>query len=95
VIADERLAQMPAVGFLARAHELHPGAKRVLLSNRGDWSPSHTAVGAVAQGQIDYHLLGPWAAGRRPGTGRGFLSSISPCSTGRLSRSRPPWHHKG
>jgi len=72
VIADERLAQMPAVGFLARAHELHPGAKRVLLSNRGDWSPTHTAVGAVAQGQIDYYLLAPWAAGRRPGTGRGF-----------------------
>jgi len=72
VIADERLAQMPAVGFLARAHELHPGAKRVLLSNRSDWSPTHTAVGAVAQGQIDYYLLGPWAAGRHPGTGRGF-----------------------
>jgi thioredoxin reductase (NADPH) len=72
VIADERLAQMPAVGFLASAHELHPGAKRVLLSTRGDWSPSHTAVGAVAEGQIDYRLLGPWAAGRRAGTGRGF-----------------------
>ncbi len=72
VIADERLAQMPAVGFLARAHELYPGAKRVLLSNRGDFSPTHTAVGAVARGQIDYHLLGPWAAGRHPGTGRGF-----------------------
>jgi thioredoxin reductase (NADPH) len=72
VIADERLAQMPAVGFLARAHELHRGAKRVLLSNRGDWSPSHPAVGAMAHGQIDYHLLVPWGAGSRPGTGRGF-----------------------
>jgi thioredoxin reductase (NADPH) len=72
LIADERLAQMPAVGFLARAHELHPHAKRVLLIHRIDWSPCHTTVSALAQGQIDYHLLGPWSAGRRPGTGRGF-----------------------
>ncbi|HUB37686.1 MAG TPA: FAD-dependent oxidoreductase [Streptosporangiaceae bacterium] len=72
LIADGRLAQMLAIGFLARAHELHPGAKRVLLSNRGDWSPTHPAVRALAQGQIDYHLLAPWAAGRHPGTGRGF-----------------------
>jgi len=72
LIADERLAQMPAVGFLARAHELHPRAKRVLLIHRGDWSPSHPTVVALARGQIDYHLLGPWTAGRRPGTGRGF-----------------------
>jgi thioredoxin reductase (NADPH) len=72
MIVDERLAQMPAVGFLARAHELHPRAKRVLLIHRGDWSPSHPTVLALAQGQIDYHLLGPWTAGRRPGTGRGF-----------------------
>ena len=72
LIADERLAQMPAVEFLARAHELHPRAKRVLLIHRVDLSPSHTTVRALAQGQIDYHLLEPWSAGRRPGTGRGF-----------------------
>ena len=72
LIVDERLAQMPAVGFLAHAHDLHPGAKRVLLIHRVDWSPSHPTVLALAQGQIDYHLLGPWSAGRRPGTGRGF-----------------------
>ena len=40
VIADERLADMPAVDFLARAHGLHPGAKRILLINDGPLSGS-------------------------------------------------------
>ena len=39
VIADEHLAYMPAVDFLARAHSLHAGAKRILLMEHGDWSP--------------------------------------------------------
>jgi thioredoxin reductase (NADPH) len=60
LIADERLAEMPAVDFLARAHALHPGAKRVLLIDRGDWSAAHPAVSALALGKIDYHLWAPW-----------------------------------
>jgi len=60
VIADERLADMPAADFLARAHGLHPGAKRILLINHGDWSPGHPAVLALAVGKIDYHLYAPW-----------------------------------
>jgi len=60
VIADERLADMPAVDFLARAHGLHPGAKRILLINHGDWSPGHPAILALAVGKIDYHLYAPW-----------------------------------
>lgn len=60
LIADEHLADMPAVDFLARAHELHPGAKRVLLIDRGDWSGTHPAVLAMAFGSIDYHLYVPW-----------------------------------
>jgi thioredoxin reductase (NADPH) len=72
LIADEELAEMPAIGFLARAHELHPHAKRVLFIHRGNWTPSHPAVRALAQGQIDFHLWAPWSAGRRPDTGGGF-----------------------
>jgi thioredoxin reductase (NADPH) len=72
LIADGELQQMPAVGFLTRAHELHPMAKRALLVHRGDWSPSHPTVRALAQGQIDYWLFGPWSAERRPGAGPGF-----------------------
>jgi thioredoxin reductase (NADPH) len=60
LFADERLAEMPAVDFLGRAHGLHPGAKRVLLVERGDWSAAHPAVSAMALGKIDYHLWVPW-----------------------------------
>jgi thioredoxin reductase (NADPH) len=60
LIADERLLEMPAVDFLARAHDLHPGARRVLLVDRGDWSATHPAVCAMAVGKIDYHLWAPW-----------------------------------
>jgi thioredoxin reductase (NADPH) len=60
LVVDEHLADMPAVDFLARGHDLHPGAKRVLLIDRGDWSPAHPAVSAMAVGRIDYHLYVPW-----------------------------------
>jgi len=60
LIADERLTGMSAVDFFARAHELHPAAKRVLLVGRGDWSSTHPAISALALGQIDYHLYNPW-----------------------------------
>ena len=60
LIADERLTEMGAVDFLARAHELHPAAKRVLLIERGDWSATHPAISALALAQIDYHLYNPW-----------------------------------
>ena len=60
LIADERLTGMPAVDLLVRAHDLHPGAKRILLIERGDWSAAHPAVTAMATRQIDYHLYAPW-----------------------------------
>jgi thioredoxin reductase (NADPH) len=91
LIADERLAQMPAVDFLARAHELHRRAKRVLLNRRGDWSPSHPTVRALAQGKIDYHLWGPWSAGRRPGTGRGFRFWHPPVLYGAVNEFLAAW----
>ena len=46
--------------FLARAHELHPHAKRVLLVDR-DYSSTSPAVQAIALGQADYHIVRPWA----------------------------------
>ncbi len=60
VIADEHLAGEPAVDFLARAHDMHRGARRVLLIDRGNWSADHPAVLAMAVGKIDYHLYAPW-----------------------------------
>ena len=46
--------------FLARAHELHPGAKRVLLVDR-DYSSTSPAVQAMTLGRADYHIVRPWA----------------------------------
>jgi hypothetical protein len=60
VIADEYLADMPAVDFLARTHGLHARAKRILLIYHGDWSPENPAVLAIAVGKIDYYLYAPW-----------------------------------
>ena len=51
---------MPAVDFLARAHDLDKSAKRVLLIDRGNWSTTHPAVLGLAVGKIDYHLYFPW-----------------------------------
>src|SRR5690348_13620610 len=60
LIADEHLMDMPAVDFLARAHDQHRGAKRILLIDRGNWSAAHPAVSAMAMGRIDFHLYVPW-----------------------------------
>ena len=46
--------------FLARAHHLHPGAKRVLLVDR-DYTSASPAVQAMTLGWADYHIVKPWA----------------------------------
>lgn len=45
--------------LLARVHELHPYAKRVLLVDR-DYTRNSPAVQAIALGQAEYHLVRPW-----------------------------------
>jgi thioredoxin reductase (NADPH) len=59
LIADHDMGEMPGVDFLARAHELHPLAKRVLLVER-DYSVRSPVVQAMTLGQADYHLTKPW-----------------------------------
>jgi thioredoxin reductase (NADPH) len=49
-----------AVDLLARAHELHPRAKRVLLVDR-DYSSSSPAVQAITLGHADFHIVRPWS----------------------------------
>jgi thioredoxin reductase (NADPH) len=46
--------------LLARAHELYPHAKRVLLVDR-DYSARSPAVQAMTLGRVDYHIVRPWA----------------------------------
>jgi thioredoxin reductase (NADPH) len=59
LIADQRLCETTGVDFLARAHALHPMAKRILLVER-DYTAANPIVPAMTLGQIDYHLVKPW-----------------------------------
>ena len=59
LIVDHDLSAMPEVEFLARARELHPLAKRVLLVER-DYSARSPVIPAMTLGQADYHLAKPW-----------------------------------
>jgi thioredoxin reductase (NADPH) len=53
------MCELSGVDFLARAHELHPLAKRVLLVER-DYSVRSPVVQAMTLGQADYHITKPW-----------------------------------
>jgi thioredoxin reductase (NADPH) len=59
LIVDHDMGEMPGTEFLARAHALHPVAKRVLLVER-DYSARSPVVQAMTLGQADYHLTKPW-----------------------------------
>ena len=59
LIVDHDMIEMPGVDFLAKAHELHPLAKRVLLVER-DYSAQSPLVNAMTLGQADYHITKPW-----------------------------------
>jgi thioredoxin reductase (NADPH) len=59
LLADQRMPEMSGIDFLARAYELHPMAKRVLLVDR-DYTDASPVVRAMTLGQIDYHLTKPW-----------------------------------
>ena len=59
LIVDHDMTEMPGLEFLARAHELHPAAKRVLLVER-DYSARSPVVQAMTLGQADYYLSKPW-----------------------------------
>jgi thioredoxin reductase (NADPH) len=59
LIVDHDMSEMPGVDFLARAHDMHPLAKRVLLVER-DYSVRSPVVQAMTLGQADYHITKPW-----------------------------------
>jgi thioredoxin reductase (NADPH) len=60
VVADRRLPELGGLELLQRAHELHPGAKRVLLEPLGEWTSGEPIVRAMTLGQLDYVLFRPW-----------------------------------
>ena len=59
LIVDHDMSEMPGVDFLARAHAVHPLAKRVLLVER-DYSVRSPVVQAMTLGEADYHFTKPW-----------------------------------
>jgi thioredoxin reductase (NADPH) len=60
VVAARELPDPGGLELLLRAHELHPGAKRVLLEPLGEWTSGEPIVRAMTLGQLDYVLFRPW-----------------------------------
>src|SRR5882724_809906 len=57
LLADQRMPTMDGVGFLAEAMDLHPEAKRALLTAYAD---TNAAIDAINEARIHYYLLKPW-----------------------------------
>jgi len=60
VIAARATGEPGGLELLLRARELHPGAKRVLLEHRGEWTAGEPIARAMTLGQLDYVLYYPW-----------------------------------
>src|SRR2546423_4350439 len=57
MIADQRMPQMDGVGFLAQAMDIHPQAKRALLTAYAD---TNAAIDAINEARVHYYLMKPW-----------------------------------
>jgi thioredoxin reductase (NADPH) len=57
LLVDQRMPGMSGIEFVARALELFPDVKRVLLTAYAD---TEAAIHAINDVQIDYYLLKPW-----------------------------------
>ncbi|MBB4662784.1 FAD-dependent oxidoreductase [Conexibacter arvalis] len=57
LVADQRMPGMEGTEYLAKARELVPDAKRVLLTAYADTDAAIAAINEVA---LDYYLMKPW-----------------------------------
>ena len=57
LLADQRMPQMDGVGFLSEAMELHPQAKRALLTAYADTT---AAIDAINEARVHYYFMKPW-----------------------------------
>lgn len=57
MIADYRMPEMDGIEFLERAMDLHPYARRVLLTAYADTNAAIEAINVV---DLDHYLLKPW-----------------------------------
>src|SRR5256712_11676394 len=57
LLADQRMPKMDGVNFLAEAMEMHPLAKRALLTAYAD---TNAAIDAINEARVHYYLMKPW-----------------------------------
>src|ERR1700751_4279844 len=57
LLADQRMPSMDGVGFLPEAMELHPLAKRALLTAYAD---TNAAIDAINEARVHYYFMKPW-----------------------------------
>ncbi len=57
LLADQRMPQMDGVHFLSEAMEMHPLAKRALLTAYAD---TNAAIDAINEARVHYYLMKPW-----------------------------------
>jgi thioredoxin reductase (NADPH) len=57
LLADQRMPEMDGVTFLNAARELHPDARRVLLTAYAD---TNAAISAINDVRLHHYLLKPW-----------------------------------
>jgi thioredoxin reductase (NADPH) len=57
LLADQRMPQMDGVGFLSQAMDIHPQAKRALLTAYAD---TNAAIDAINEARVHYYLMKPW-----------------------------------
>jgi thioredoxin reductase (NADPH) len=61
LVAAEELPEDGGLGFLERAHPLHPDARRILAVDRGRWKSGESIVRAMTLGRLEGILFVPWA----------------------------------
>src|SRR5689334_5328074 len=57
ILADYRMPEMNGIEFLEQAMDIHPGARRILLTAYADTSAAIDAINVV---DLDHYLLKPW-----------------------------------
>jgi hypothetical protein len=77
VIADEHLADVPAVDFLAHVRGLRPRTMRILLIDRGNWTGPHPAIAAWRWARSTISCMSRGSRWRETCTRR-YLSSLRP-----------------
>src|SRR2546428_79287 len=62
LLADQWMPEMTGIEFLTQAHELHPGAKRILLIEVGDVTAEQPIARALTLNHLDFYVGKPWAS---------------------------------